>query len=391
MNLADVISTLVDERGLDREKIVEIICQGVHAAYLKKYPDLELEVLYNQKLGEAEIFIKKEVVASVDDADSQITLRRAKAFKPRVKVGSVISVPIEERVGRIEIVAAKQIIANRIREVEQLAVYNEFKDKENTIVSGTAHKRERGGVVVKFGETMAFLPKAGLIPEETIRVGYPVRALLKDVPQIARGAYQLILDRSSADFVKKLLEQEIPEVFEGLVELKKIVRIPGYKTKALVVSHSKEIDPVGTCVGVGGARIKPILKELGQEKIDLIEWTENQEDLVAQSLKPAEIDKVELVTEQRAMVWLAQDQRSLAIGRLGQNIMLASRLAGVDIQLQEVVSPGEALGLLQAEGAEDEEQKTSGGVVEDLENGDATGDSDATGGSDSHENSDSGK
>lgn len=340
MNLTDVINTLVEERGLEREKIIEIVCSGILAAYKKRYPDFDLEVLFNQKLGEAEVFVKKEAVSSVGNEDTEISLRKAKAIKPKVKAGEVILVPFEEKVGRIEIASAKQIIATKIRDVEQLAVYNEFRDKEGTIISGMAHKRERGGVVVKIGDVLAFLPRQGFIPNENIRIGYPIRALLREAAAVARGGYQLFLDRASADFVKKLIALEIPEVFEGLVEIKKIARIPGYKTKVIVVSHSKEIDPVGTCVGVGGARIKPILKELGQEKIDLIEWNENIEELVKECLKPAEIDNVKLVEERTAVVWLAQDQRSLAIGKMGQNIMLASRLAGVEIQLQEVSSPG---------------------------------------------------
>lgn len=335
MNLTQVISTLVDERGLEREKIIEIVCEGVCAAYQKKFPELELEVAFNNKSGAAEVFVKKTAVQSVKDEDKEISLRKAKVIKPKAKVGEIINVPFEQKVGRIEILAAKQIIANRIRQVEQLAVYNEFKDKEGTIIGGMAHKRERGGLVVKVGDNMAFIPKSGLIPNEAIRIGHPIRVLVKEVASVSRGGYQIILDRASAEFVKKLIGLEIPEVFEGIVEIKKIVRTPGYKTKVIVMSHSKEIDPVGTCVGVGGARIKPILKELGQEKIDLIEWTDSIEDLVKESLKPAEIDKVEMVESERAMVWLAQDQRSLAIGKMGQNIMLASRLTQVDIQLQE--------------------------------------------------------
>jgi len=341
VNLTQVINTLVEERGLEREKIIEIVCEGVCAAYQKKFPELELEVVFNNKIGVAEVFIKKTVVQSVKDEDREITARRAKAVAPKAKVGDIVSIPFDQKVGRIEILSAKQIIANKIRQVEQLAVFNEFKDKQGTIIGGTSHKRERGGLVVKVGDNMAFLPKSGTIPNEVVRIGHPIRALLKEVCEISRGGYQLILDRASADFVKRLIELEIPEVFEGIVEIKKIVRIPGYKTKVVVMSHSKEIDPVGTCVGVGGARIKPILKELGQEKIDLIEWTDTIEDLVKESLKPAEIDKVEMVEQGRAMVWLAQDQRSLAIGKMGQNIMLASRLTEVDIQLQEVGPPKE--------------------------------------------------
>jgi len=356
VNLTDVIGTLVDERGLDKEKIIEIICEGILAAYAKKYPDFDFEVKFNQKLGESEVFVKKTVVSSVKDDTKEITLRKARVVKPRAKPGVVVSVPFDLPVGRIEITTAKQIIANKIREIEQLAVHEEFKDKEGEIISGTAHKCERGGIVVKIGDVLAFLPRSNSIPKENVRIGYPIRALLREVSLAPRGSYQLILDRASADFVRKLVEQEIPEVFEGLVEVKRIVRIPGYKTKIVVLSHSKEIDPVGTCVGVGGARIKPILKELGMEKIDLIEWTENIESLVKESLKPAEIDKVELIEDNRVMVWLAQDQRSLAIGKMGQNITLASKLAGVEIQLQEVGVPEqEAIFLSPGEEKEEEE------------------------------------
>ena len=189
------------------------------------------------------------------------------------------------------------------------------------------------------GDVTALLPNENLVPDEGLRAGVPVRALLKEVLPQSRGDYQLILDRASAEFVERLLEIEIPEIFEGVVEIKRIVRSAGYKTKVIVSSNSADIDPVGTCVGVGGSRIKPILRELGREKIDLIESVPSIEDLVKDSLKPADIDKVS-VDGGVATVWLAQDQRSLAIGRLGQNISLASKLVGVDIQLQDVKSPG---------------------------------------------------
>ena len=193
------------------------------------------------------------------------------------------------------------------------------------------------------GDVLALLPIENTIPGESIRISHPIRALLQEVYPVAKGDYQLILDRASAEFVKKLLEIEIPEVFEGLVEIKNIVRIPGYKTKAVVASTRKEIDPVGTCVGIGGARIKPILRELWQEKIDLIQATESIETLVRFSLKPAEIDKVEVVDDKRVVVWLAADQRSFAIGKMGQNINLASKLVGMDIQLQDLATPPQDL------------------------------------------------
>ena len=337
MNLIDVIEGLVDDRGLDKESVISAISEGVLAAFQKKFPDVELTVSFNQKSGSMEAFVEKDVVSSAKNKDKEISLRKAKVIDSNVKIGDRINVPFEHKIGRIEILTAKQIIASKIRGLEQSAVYDDYKDKQGSIVTGTVYKRERDGFAVKMGDVTALLPNNGVVSGENLRAGLPVRALLKEVLPVARGDYQLILDRSSADFVKKLLEIEIPEVFEGVVEVRRVARTPGYKTKVLVASNNSDIDPVGTCVGVGGSRIKPILRELGQEKIDLIQWTESLELLVKNSLKPAEIDKVEVMDDERAMVWLAQDQRSLAIGRMGQNISLASRLTGLDIQLQDVV------------------------------------------------------
>ena len=350
MNLSNVIEDLVEERGLDKGKIISIVCDGIKAAYVKKYPEVAFETSYNHNTGKLEIFTRKKVVATVADDDKEISLRRAKALDSASLIDGEVLVPFEEQVGRIEILAAKQVIASKIRDLELLAIFDEFKDKKDTIISATIHKRERNGFAVKIGEAMALLPQEGLIPGEALQVGRPVRALLKEVLQVPRGDYQLILDRASADFVKHLIEIEIPEVFEGIVEIRNIVRIPGYKTKAIVASTSNEVDPVGTCVGVGGARIKPILRELGQEKIDLIEWSNALEDLVQGSLKPAVVDRVEIVDDKRAVVWFAQDQRSLAIGKLGQNIKLASRLVGLEIQLQDTAPLEKSDDLQEAEG-----------------------------------------
>lgn len=343
VKLTDVIETLVEERGLSRDKVLSIVCEGILAAYKKRYPDLDIEVIYNKNLGEAETYIKKMVVASVENENSQISPRKARGLQANVALGDIILVPFEEKIGRIEVLGiAKQYIGNKIKELEQQSIADEFKDKEGTIVNGVIHKREHNGAVIKLGDVMALLPSSLSIPGEQFRAGLPIRAILKEVLAVPRGDYQVILDRSSADFVKNLLRLEIPEIFEGIVEIKKIVRIAGYKTKVLVASNSKEIDPVGTCVGVRGARIQPILHELGGEKIDLIEWSDSLERLVKNALKPAEIDKVELldrVNEKKATVWLSEDQRSLAIGKMGKNIALAARLTGVEIKLQEVSSP----------------------------------------------------
>lgn len=334
MNLSRVIEDLVEERGLDRSLLNSIICEGIAAAYNKKYPQCVFDVSADAGTGEVEVKVQKTVVSSVEDDDIEISLRKARSVDPDVKVGDEIWVPFEDKIGRIEVLKAKQVIAQRIREVEASALYNEFKDKQGTIVHGVIHKCERGGATVKVGDNLAFLPRSLSIPTDKCIVGLSIRALLKEVLPEPRNDNQLILDRSSTDFVRKLFELEIPEIFERLVEIKSLVRSPGYKTKIVVTSHDNNIDPVGTCVGVGGVRIKPILKELGTEKIDIIPASDSLEKFVADALKPATINKVELSKDEKvANVWLDEDQRSLAIGKGGQNIALASKLTGVDIQL----------------------------------------------------------
>ena len=333
MRLTEVIDELVEERGLDREILSGIVCEGMLAAYAKKYPDLTLNVSFDKKTNEMVILIEKEVVENVEDEDLEITPRKARAFNAKAELGDKVQVPFDGKIGRIEILRAKQVIANSIRKIEASAIYDEFKEKEGTIIHGTVHKVERGGAVVKIGETLAFLPKSLMIPDEKCSAGYTIRALLKEVLPEPRNDNQLILDRSSELFLQRLFELEIPEVFEKLVEIKKIVRTSGYKSKVAVVSHDKNIDPVGTCVGIGGARIKPVLKELGGEKIDVIVWSDSPEILVRDSLKPAQINRVEIIDDENCNVLLNEDQRSLAIGKMGQNISLASRLSGYNIHL----------------------------------------------------------
>jgi len=339
VNLADVIESLVEERGLDRERVTAIVCNAVKTAFEKKYLDYDFEVVFNKKNSNADVFVKREVVAVVNDKDCEIAHKKALTIDPRCSIGDTILVPFEESVGRIEILAARQLIASQIKELEEVAVYNEFIDRQGRIVSGVVHKKERNGFAVAVDDVMGFLPSAGLMGDDQLRIGYSIKMVLVEVLPASRGGYQLFFDRASADFVRCLLEQEIPEIFEGIVEIKKIVRSAGYKTKVALVSLNKDIDPVGTCVGVGGARIKPILKGLGSEKIDLVPWKSDLAEMVRLSLKPAEIDDIRLSPENdRAIVYLPQDQRAFAIGKNGQNIALASALSGVQISLEPLDS-----------------------------------------------------
>ncbi len=333
MKLSQVIEELVEEKGLERTILSTIICEGMLAAYEKRYPGLVFKVDYDKKSDEIEIKAQKDVVAAVEDEETEISLRKARNINPEAAVGDRIWVPFEGRIGRIEILRAKQVIANKIRLIESTIIYDQFKDKQGSIVHGVIHKCEYGGATIKIEETLAFLPKSLSIPGDKCTVGFPIRAILKEVLAEPRNDNQLILDRTSPLFVEKLFELEIPEVFEKLVEIKKVVRIPGYKSKVIVVSHDKNIDPVGTCVGIGGVRIKPILKELVAEKVDIIASRDSLELLIKDALKPAVVNRVELVDSKNAHVWLDEDQRSLAIGKGGQNILLASQLVELNIHL----------------------------------------------------------
>ncbi|MBT3455935.1 transcription termination factor NusA [bacterium] len=338
MNLSDVIDELVEERGLSREVLSEIICDGIMAAYQKRYPEASLKVSYEKKSDEVRVMAKKTVVSHVDDVEIEIGLRKAHTEEPKAKLGDEVWVPFDSPIGRIEILRAKQIIAGMIRAVEAEAVCNKFKDKEGSIVYGVIHKCERNGVIVKIQDALAFMPRSASSPGVNCVAGGHMRALLKEVLLEPRNDSQLILDQASPEFLKKLFELEVPEVFERLIDIKKVVRIPGYKAKMVVSSNDANIDPVGTCVGVGGARIKPILKEIGSEKIDVISEGSSREDLVRDALKPAEVNRVLIQDDGAAVVWVDKDQRSLAIGKMGQNIALASRLVGIPISLASIES-----------------------------------------------------
>jgi N utilization substance protein A len=333
VKLTDVIAELVEERGLDKKVLGSIVCEGMLAAYERKYPDLTFKVQEDPETGELVVLVQKTIAASVEDEYSQISLKKARNIDKNISLDDVLWLPFEGKVGRIEVLKARQVIASNIKKIEALAVYNNFKPRQGQIVIGIVHKCERNGTSVKIDDVLAFLPNSFSIPGDKCIVGYSIKALLKEVLQEPQGDYQLILDRISPEFLQNLFELEIPEVFEKLIEIRKIVRSPGYKAKVAVASNDRNIDPVGTCVGIGGSRIKPILKELAGEKIDVFPWSDSLENLIKNALKPAAIDRVELIDNKAACVYLDEDQRSFAIGKGGQNIALASQLTGVNIQL----------------------------------------------------------
>jgi transcription termination/antitermination protein NusA len=334
VNITEVISQLVEEKDISAEVLIETVCEGMLVAYQKKYPNLVLKVEVDKGRSKLLVLVQKKIVATVADEDREISLRKARAHSPSYELDQEVWFPFEGTIGRVEVLKARQVIASKIKMLESRVIWEAFKDKEGTIVHGYIHKREQNGILVKIQDVLAFLPGSLSVPGEKYIPGHPIKALLKEVLPEPRGENQLILDRASSEFLAELFELEVPEVFDSLVEIKKIVRIAGYKSKIAVASHDDNVDPVGTCVGVGGARIRPILKEIGGEKIDIVQWSDSLEEFVQDALKPAKVNRVE-VMDNRARVWVDEDQRSMAIGRLGQNISLASRLTGIDIDIAE--------------------------------------------------------
>jgi len=338
--LNKVIAELVDEKGLDHALLHNIVCEGIQAAYAKKYPDAILRVAINKKSEALVVEIQKTVVSSVENPEAEVSLKKAMALQKNVAVGDQVWLPFEEPIGRVEILKARQLIAAKLKDMEANSIRDMFADKVGEIVQGVVHKHEYSGTLVMVRDTLAFLPKSLSIPGEKYVAGRPIRAVLKTVHEEYRSNGQLILDRASSEFLARLLELEIPEVYDKLIEIKAVARRAGYKSKVIVAQNDPNIDPVGTCIGVGGSRIKPILKELNGEKIDIFSWSNSREELVALALRPAEVNKVEIVDERRARAWVSEDQRALAIGKQGQNISLASELLGLDVEL---VSSGEGL------------------------------------------------
>ena len=328
----NIISELISEKSLSKEQLYDIIKESLLAAYLKKYPEALFQISIGKKEGFS-VEVTKVVVSDVQDDLLEISLRKARHIKKGLEIGDQVVVPFEEPIGRVEILKARQVIVSKIREIEAQKVYDEFVKKEGKLVQGTVHKRERNGISVIVQGVFAFLPKNFMVPGEKYMAGRPIRALLKEVYADPRGDGQLLLDQASSDFLRALLEAEIPELYDKLIEVRAIARRAGYKSKIVVSSNDANVDPVGTCIGVGGSRIKPILKEIGGEKIDVISWVNSKEDLIKNALRPAIVNRVEILNQERAMAWVSEDQRAFAIGKMGQNVSLASELVGMNIEL----------------------------------------------------------
>ncbi len=337
--LIQIIDSLVKEKGISKEAVIEAITSSVlSAAHKKLGADRDMEVRFDDKRGEIELYEYKEVVESVENPDSQVSLKDAQAVDQEAEPGDVLGFKIDprsfEEFGRIAAQAAKQVMIQRVKDAERMMIYEEFKGRVGELINGIVRRFERGNMVIDLGRTEASLPHTEQVPRESYRVGDRVRAYVQEVQKELKGP-QIILSRKNPEFVRKLFETEVPEIGEGIVTIEAVARESGVRTKIAVSSKDSDVDPVGACVGMKGSRVQAVVQELRGEKIDIIAWTKDMATNVCNALAPAGIVRM-IVDDDRkqALIVVPDDQLSLAIGKRGQNVRLAVQLSGWNLDIK---------------------------------------------------------
>ena len=335
--LIKALEDLEKEKGIKKEYLLESIETALVTAYKRNFDSSEnVKVVMDKQTGSTNVYSVKEIVEKVENPVTQIDLKSAKKINKTLKVGDQVDIEIvPKNFGRIAAQTAKQVIVQKIREAERDVLYNEYSDRKGEIVSGIIQKADRGIVIMNLGKLEGVMPAKEQIPTERYKVNDKVKAYVLDVDRGEKGAPQVIISRSHPDFVRKMLEIEIPEIYEGIIEVKSVSRDPGKRCKVAVYSQDENIDPVGSCVGQKGIRIQNIINELNGEKIDVIEWNPDIATFIASALLPAKIMAVDVKEEDKfAQVIVADDQLSLAIGKAGQNARLAAKLTNWKIDIK---------------------------------------------------------
>ncbi len=341
--LASAIKIIAEEKNLPEEQVQEVVEQALAAAWRRDYGDREQEVRVTMNLntGEVTAFVTKEIVEAVEDDRTQISLGEAQVMRKNAKLGeSVEIIQKVEDFGRVAAQTAKQVILQRLREAEREIVLAEFEDKVGTIVNGVIGRVEGRIVRVELGKAQGLMPVGEQIQGERYYPGQRLKFYLKDVEKNFRGA-QLIVSRGCKEFVEKLFGAEVPEMENKAVEIKAIAREAGIRSKIAVASNVQGVDPVGTFVGGHGTRINTVRDEIGsQEMIDIVVWDEDEKTFVANAMKPANVEKVEIGKDNKATVFVAEDQLSIAIGKAGQNVRLAGKLTGFELDVEAEKTTG---------------------------------------------------
>ena len=332
LQIADAVARekLIDP-GLVIEAMEDSLAKAARSRYGAEY-DIRAEI--DRKTGELRMSRAREVVEVVENHFTEIALSEARAMNPEAEEGDFISEPLPTlEFGRIAAQTAKQVIVQKVREAERERQYEEFKDRVGTIINGVVKRVEYGNVIVDLGRGEGVIRRDQLIPREMYRNGDRIRAFIRDVRSEVRGP-QIFLSRTAPEFMSELFKMEVPEIYDGVIEVKAVARDPGSRAKIGVISRDSSIDPVGACVGMRGSRVQAVVSELSGEKIDIIPWSEDPATFIVNALQPAEVAKVVLDEDARRIeVVVPDEQLSLAIGRRGQNVRLASQLTGWDIDI----------------------------------------------------------
>lgn len=347
-DLLAAVNQIAAERGIDIDNVLEAVEDAIRTGYKSNYGTGEsLIVEIDKEKGKVSVYADKKVVGKVTDSSTQISLQKARMIEPKLKVGDHIQVDItpEGDFGRIAVQAAKQVILQKIREAEKEAVMEGFKDKMGSIEAGVVQRMDGEDVIVEIRKATSIMPAEERLPGEFYRSGDRLKFLLKKIQRTVRGK-QLIVSRADPDFLQDLFALEVPEIRSGSVEIKAIAREAGSRSKVAVMSNQEGVDPIGACVGQKGIRIDNITDELKGEKIDIILWDKEKEVFIANSLSPAQVNKIGIEKKGKvAKVVVPDDQLSLAIGKDGQNVRLAARLTGWKIDIEgETIEPGKEKG-----------------------------------------------
>src|SRR3989441_1685584 len=344
-----VIEQVSKEKGMDRSVIIEALESAMLSAARRTFGQKRIEAKFNPDIGEIELFEIKTVVAAVTDPETEVDLATAReTLDPEAQIGDeLLSKLHPSAFGRIAAQVAKQSVIQKVREAERELIYNEFKNRKGDVFSGIVQRVEKKNIIVNLGRTDAVLPEKEQIPWERYRQGDRIRAYILDVEMSHKGP-QIVLSRTHPGFLIKLFEQEAPEVYEGIVEIKGAAREPGSRAKIAVHSTDPDVDPVGACVGMKGTRVQAVVQELRGERVDIVPWTADPAEYVCRALLPAKVSKIILDEEEHAMeIIVADDQLPLAIGKKGQNVRLASRLTGwkLDVRSESEVEAERARAL----------------------------------------------
>ncbi len=335
------VRQICDEKGIEPEDVYKTIAAAMASAFRKDLgkPGQKIEAKFDPKTGKTKIFQVLEVVSKVENEDREISLKDAKKHKKKAKKGDEIKIKKEspKNYGRIAAQTAKQVVIQKIRESERDVLYQEFKDRAGELLTGTVQQIEGKNIIINLGRANGILFPKEQIPSENYYIGQRLKVYIASVEESSKGP-QIILSRVHPEMIRCLFELEVPEINSGAVEIKLIAREAGKRSKVAVTAHQEGVDPVGSCVGQRGTRIQAILAEIGEEKIDIILWDEDLEKFIENSLSPAKVKSIKLNKNNKiAVVMVAEDQLSLAIGKEGQNVRLASRLTGWEINVTKEV------------------------------------------------------